>query len=895
MTNTKIFIISSAKQNTAGRTDIETFFLRLNNCYVNRNLYFTPVFCEDLSDDGSQKTEVESSGIAFFISGPETDVSLQETYNYARDSFNKTGKPKISVFIKTGGSASAGRGAPGSLSGLDAGYYYNIYNHIDTLKLGILMQIKQLDLNGVDIRLKDGKAWQGGEALLSLENVEAVAGYEELHALKQKYAELENRYYAARTRYAEDPDEAAAYEEFFEASKQRSAAIQEIRNIEAQLYHMMEGMYEQTSGGRLSKRQAESYRLIERGLLYEARDVLDFYAIVNESRRDEELVDQAAKRALVHINEQLQLKDINAALLDWEGVDSCYREAMHLEEKHGLSRIAALDYARFLYKQLRYNDGIAVAESLRHYYSTPGIEADNNDKGRLFLYLGDLYRETSFNDQAEIMLKKVIEIYDDLEGIEAEAFEPVLAESQRGLGKLYRCANRLGEAEFMYSAALDVLKKLSDRDPGLYDETVAHINDSLAVLYDMTKRVTESEARHKANIEILKKLVSRNPDVFEHLLGNSLNNLGILYWNNGRLKEAEETLKDALVIREKLSFRNPVFYERIVAGNYNNLGLVHKHLGLLAEADKMFSSAIKLMKKLSAREPDAFEPILAMYSNNLGELYLEMDRTAEAERLFDSAFEIIVKFHTRSPDAFDSDLATTYDSLGKAYISTQRMDKAEEALTKALALRERITARSPESLEMGSISVYYSLCRLYAGMRRKKEAEKACRTALDFYDKYSSDYPVCADFAEKVRVIMENLVGMQDRRRQIDRDTQLTPEEKEIALLLTEGASRREIARKLNMSADAVGKQENTIRQKLNLMVDTDPVIAAAVSEFKLTKSETKVLKYLRDNIGTEVIAGEMYISEGTVRTHISNLLTKLGIEKRRDLAAWLETYSLNM
>ena len=45
------------------------------------------------------------------------------------------------------------------------------------------MQIKQLDLYGVDIRLEDGKAWQGLDPLLILENVESVTGYENLQSL----------------------------------------------------------------------------------------------------------------------------------------------------------------------------------------------------------------------------------------------------------------------------------------------------------------------------------------------------------------------------------------------------------------------------------------------------------------------------------------------------------------------------------------------------------------------------------------------------------------------------------------------------------------------------------------------------------------------------------------
>ena len=67
-------------------------------------------------------------------------------------------------------------------------------------------------------------------------------------------------------------------------------------------------------------------------------------------------------------------------------------------------------------------------------------------------------------------------------------------------------------------------------------------------------------------------------------------------------------------------------------------------------------------------------------------------------------------------------------------------------------------------------------------------------------------------------------------------------------------------------------------------------MIAAAVAEYRLTGRETEVLKYLRDGLSTDKIAAELYISEDTVRVHVRNLLKKLGIEKRQNVASWLDT-----
>jgi len=81
---------------------------------------------------------------------------------------------------------------------------------------------------------------------------------------------------------------------------------------------------------------------------------------------------------------------------------------------------------------------------------------------------------------------------------------------------------------------------------------------------------------------------------------------------------------------------------------------------------------------------------------------------------------------------------------------------------------------------------------------------------------------------------------------------------------------------------------EKAIRQKLNLMNNPDPVISAIVAEYKLTKRETDMIKYLRDGFSIEQIAAESFITEDTVRYHIRNLLKKLDVDKRQEIAIWL-------
>ena len=65
------------------------------------------------------------------------------------------------------------------------------------------------------------------------------------------------------------------------------------------------------------------------------------------------------------------------------------------------------------------------------------------------------------------------------------------------------------------------------------------------------------------------------------------------------------------------------------------------------------------------------------------------------------------------------------------------------------------------------------------------------------------------------------------------------------------------------------------------------------MAAYNLTKREADMLSFLRNDTSTEEIAGELFISAATVRTHISRLLKKLDIASRQEVADWLARYEI--
>lgn len=95
------------------------------------------------------------------------------------------------------------------------------------------------------------------------------------------------------------------------------------------------------------------------------------------------------------------------------------------------------------------------------------------------------------------------------------------------------------------------------------------------------------------------------------------------------------------------------------------------------------------------------------------------------------------------------------------------------------------------------------------------------------------------------------------------------------------------------------------IAKKLMSAVAASPEVQAAASEGEaaghprptipgeLTRRELDVLRLIAEGLNNREIAEKMFISEKTVKTHVSNLLGKLGVEDRTQAAIWALKHNL--
>ncbi|MBO0814682.1 MAG: response regulator transcription factor [Actinobacteria bacterium] len=63
--------------------------------------------------------------------------------------------------------------------------------------------------------------------------------------------------------------------------------------------------------------------------------------------------------------------------------------------------------------------------------------------------------------------------------------------------------------------------------------------------------------------------------------------------------------------------------------------------------------------------------------------------------------------------------------------------------------------------------------------------------------------------------------------------------------------------------------------------------VTAAPDPFELSARELEVARLVADGLSNPAIASALFISVPTVKTHVSHILAKLGLESRVQLASW--------
>ena len=750
MKNIKIFLVPSSDAVMGDMTEVRDFFRQLNEMYFDSGINFSILNANEMTEN-ELKEHVADSDLSFFLFFEDVSAVMRSCFDIFFESFKKTDKPKIVTYFKYTESPNDMTDAVREFSqmlGNELKHYYNNYNSIDTLKLGILMQIKVMRLDASQITISDdGMICLNGQPVADTSKIPMFEFNERLNELKSRYDELTKEWGRLRTLRMDDPNNEELYFEFSRVATERDDTKKALREFEDLLLKTSEELA--AKKGEMSPRQAEAYRLLEMGDVDGACEILPLDELFDDISHNERLADNAIDRLETNVEElatritALNMKCLNKDIV--AEIRRIYEKIYDLcRNKHvGWSKL--YDYASFLRGQKDYTKAIEVAEKLNWYYSAPGRKVDEYDLGRLYNLLGMLYHSQNKPDKAEKYHLAAMEIYERLVEKNADAYEPYIAMSYNNAGGFYYGQNQPDKAEKYSLAAMEIYKRLVEKNADAYEPALAMSYNNAGIFYDDQNQPQKAEKYYLDAIEIRERLVKKNADAYEPDLADSYNNAGVFYSDHGQHEKAEKYYLAAMEIRERLVEKNAAAYGPYLADSYNNAGNFYKDQGQPDKAEKYILAAIEMRKRLVEKNADAYEPDLAMSYNNAGLFYSDHGQHEKTEKYYLAAIEIYERLVEKNADAYEPDLAMSYNNTGIFYAVHGQPQKAEKYYLDAIEIQERLAKKNAAAYEPDLASSYFNYCFLKKygtylikayEIAKRRQDDPRCRYIVEFVESH---------------------------------------------------------------------------------------------------------------------------------------------------------------
>ena len=741
MKNIKIFLVPSSDAVECDMTEVRDFFRQLNEMYFDSGINFSILNANEMTKN-ELKEHVADSDLSFFLFFEDVSDNMRSCFDIFFESFKKTDKPKIVTYFKYTESPNDMTEAVREFSqmlGNELKHYYNNYNSIDTLKLGILMQIKVMRLDASQITISDdGMICLNGQPVADTSKIPMFEFNDRLNELKSRYDELTKEWGRLRTLRMDDPNNEELYLEFSRVATERDDTKKALREFENRLLKTSEKFA--AKKGEMSPRQAEAYRLLEMGDVDGACEILPLDELLEDFRRNRRFAQNATASPEVNVEElatlitALNMKGLNNDTVAeirriYEEIYDAFCDTRNI----GWSKL--YDYASFLEDQNDYTNAIEVAENLRWYYSAPGRKVDEYDLGRLYNLLGRLYEAQNRSEEAEEYYLAAIGIYERLTKKNTDAYEPALAGSYNNAGVFYKDQGQPDKAEKYYLDAIEIYKRLVEKNADAYEPDLAMSYNNAGVFYHEHGQSDKAEKYYLDAMEIYKRLAEKNADAYEPDLAMSYNNAGNFYSDQGQPDKAEKYYLDAIEIRERLVEKNADAYEPDLAMCYNNAGIFYKNQGQRDKAEKYYLDAMETYKRLAEKNADAYEPYLATSYNNAGVFYSDQGQRDKAEKYYLAAIEIRERLAEKNADAYEPDLAMSYNNAGVFYDDQNQPDKAEKYYLDAIEIYKRLVEKNADAYEPYLAGSYNNAGVFYKDQGQRDNAEKYYLAAIEIKER----------------------------------------------------------------------------------------------------------------------------------------------------------------
>ena len=350
---------------------IENFIRNISDKFEEHyDVKIQPLLCENF-DDAYTKTrkqeeynaKIRDSEFCFFIFFTKAGEYTREEFEVARKKFEETGKPKIYTYFKVIKDGEAEQSLYDFMNELDKtfGHYYGTFDHVDTVKLRILLSLKLQEMDFLEIKTDGGKCIVDGRPVLSLDKVSEFANNEIFKGLKDELSEVEKEYFELKSKYVEDDCDEATCRKYYETASRRQTLIDTIEELQKNIFNMTFRMCKDEIHGEITQRQKEAYRLFEAGDLEGANRILDFSKKKSEYMRRKALRAQEQKKdARIFIRETITKIDILKTMKKisgrFEEIEQLYDEVIGESMENMVELDAVYDFACFLEDQSKHKN-----------------------------------------------------------------------------------------------------------------------------------------------------------------------------------------------------------------------------------------------------------------------------------------------------------------------------------------------------------------------------------------------------------------------------------------------------------------------------------------------------------------------------------------------------------
>ncbi len=734
MKRIKIFLASSIEELRLDRLEIGDFFDRLNGIYHDRGIDLRLIKCENYDNaiavNGKQSEyddEIRDSELVFFLFFKKVGEVTRHEFEVAVESFKEKDKPRIVTYFKYINSLDEVTDDVKAFMGMlanEMNHYYNSYKDIDTLKLGMLMQIQLFTPAVGDIKIEEEKITLNGEEFVSTKAIPAFSGNKNLQQLKEELKDVNESFLPLQKKFIENPGDKNAYSEFLAVANKKAELENSLKEAEENTLRLLKSMVKNQSEGGLSFRQSEGYRLLEMGDYDGALEVLSLDDIYSDIEKNEAVMEYSKEALQQNVNELLSriealyAKGVTPEIID--EIYGIYKKACELSEKNNLEKDVLHDFICFLHDQKKYDEAIELSKRLELYYELE--KPEEYKSANLYNLIGMLYLSTNEFEASETYFLKAQKIQEEEALKNPDEIERDLSITYNNLGGLYIEFKKFDDAERCYLKALKIREKFSEKNTDEYESDLALSYNNIGLLYTYMQKYDDAEQYFLKTIELQEKLAEKDPDTFESALATSYNNAGGLYHSIKKYDFAKTYFSKAVRVQEKLVLKNPNVYENVRAITYYNLGGLYNAQKQYEEAEEFYLKAITLLEKLAKSNPDAFYKYLAPAYNNLGYLYEYTNKDDEAEKYLLKAVEIRKKLTEKNREAFESGLATTYNNLAYLYEKVKKFEKAKTYYLITIDFYEKFfTIRFDEYVNQ-LLDAYYALGNIYFKTKNNTEA-----------------------------------------------------------------------------------------------------------------------------------------------------------------------------